>query len=478
VNYEIGTTHVPHPVLKKVGDQEVVFWILIGLLASGWISISMPQRGMPGANVGLDLLAIAKLAIRAAILSVGVWLGLRLIANKDSATRFYCHRGTVALSILMPWFAFLAWAFLSALWSPLKSVSIGQAAGLASMLVLTIVVAVFAQSRRVREQILAGLNLMFIGFSGFTITLHCIWPEASGMIRDYSLDGATGVVHPTAAGANASLGLVFAFWNWLRIPVARSRVLCAFTMALHLGLLILSHSRSALGMLLFTVGLGGVWGLNLQAKGRWLVSLSVAGLLLIIMDPGFGKVQSMLESIFEFLARGQSADQIQQVSGRAEMWAMVWKEYLGAIWFGHGYFVTSASGTLDVWHAKQSYTAHNVVLQLLVSTGLIGTAIFLWGGVRILGFLAWPSDAVRQTPCSELARETGWLRFLGFLSMFWFAGWSIGCESFLGPVRTESVFFYTLLGLCLACQISGHLDEKFLRVGFLSHAQNKGAVLA
>ena len=96
------------------------------------------------------------------------------------------------------------------------------------------------------------------------------------------------------------------------------------------------------------------------------------------VDPGFELVQSSLEGATTVAKRGNSED-LRDYSGRTEMWATVWDSFLEAPLRGHGYFVSSSSGELFVWNIWANWTAHNMVLQALVSTGIIGAAVLLLG---------------------------------------------------------------------------------------------------
>ncbi|MDA8745578.1 O-antigen ligase family protein [Rubripirellula amarantea] len=460
VTHQPHHSHWHHPLLSRVSAREPLMWIALAIFASGWITFSLPNRAMPGTGGGgLDAIALMKLATRGAIWIIAGWLMTRVIYHRDSLSQLFEVRLKKTLRLLTPWIAFFGWAVCSFLWSPLKSVSIGQAIGLGSMLLLTTAVAVFATTREMREQILVCLNVMFVGYTGFVLVCHLIAPDSSGLLRDYSNVGAIGIVHPTAAGANASLGLMFAVWNWLRLPRSRSRTFCSVAIVMHVSLLLLAQSRTSLAMGLITVAIALAWGLSLQAKGKWVIAIATGMLAMVLVDPGFVLFGDAIDKAIEFVSRGQSSEDLKEVSGRAEMWSAIWHEFQSSIWIGHGYFVTSAAGKLDVWHSETNYTAHNIYLQLLVSTGIVGTAIFAWGAIRLLRELLWPPTQVQRQPHASIARELGWLRYLMVLAAFWYAGWTITCISFLGPVSTDSVFFFSLVGLCIATHLSCESTE-------------------
>jgi O-antigen ligase len=125
------------------------------------------------------------------------------------------------------------------------------------------------------------------------------------------------------------------------------------------------------------------------------------------------------------------------LNGRVELWRKMGREVVSAPLIGHGYFVTSAGGEIEVWGSRRAVTAHNVVLQVLVSTGLIGVLLFfrgLWRPMR---------GAARSL------RDRG-LRELFAVMLLWYLGWGALTDSFMGPVRAESIVFFTLLGVAVA----------------------------
>ena len=94
------------------------------------------------------------------------------------------------------------------------------------------------------------------------------------------------------------------------------------------------------------------------------------------------------------------------------------------------FFVTSKDGELDVWHGPSNHSAHNIVLQVLATTGLIGVLLFAWGLARPLT-AAW--QGLRHD--SNAGRLPVFLVLVGL----WYLVWGQLCESFMGPIQPESV---------------------------------------
>ena len=141
--------------------------------------------------------------------------------------------------------------------------------------------------------------------------------------------------------------------------------------------------------------------------------------------------------------RGETHEQLMTLNGRTLLWAAVWEEFEKAPLLGHGYFSTSERGAFYVWGRMRNHTAHNLVIQILVSTGVVGLCLFAWGLLRPLRLCLW-----------HCATSDSWpIRATGCLMLLWYSGWSQLCVTFVGAVRTESMVFFVVLGILMATVI-------------------------
>ena len=108
-----------------------------------------------------------------------------------------------------------------------------------------------------------------------------------------------------------------------------------------------------------------------------------------------------------------------------------------------------------MWSEWGNWTAHNVFLQLLVTTGIIGTAI-LGGGVIRLGCLILSGTCSGRVDWQTTA-------FL-FTVAVWYLGWGLLNESIAGPLQPESVTFFACVGLA-----AGSTSSASLRASGLGH---------
>ncbi|WP_390881387.1 O-antigen ligase family protein [Thalassoroseus pseudoceratinae] len=171
-----------------------------------------------------------------------------------------------------------------------------------------------------------------------------------------------------------------------------------------------------------------------------LATLCILGTSYLLIDPYFSLFESLGSNVVSYASRGQDVSQLSALSGREEMWTAQWKSFLESPVIGHGYFVTSKEGQMYVWYNWANYTAHNLVLQVAVTTGVVGLTLFLLGLVR--SYL----KATYQLRHKPNYRRLG--DFLGLIGM-WYLGWSTMNESIMGPVQPESVFFFVMLGIAI-----------------------------
>ena len=287
----------------------------------------------------------------------------------------------------------------------------------------------------------SGLNQILF-HTLLALAMYCLVFGVGGILISGSaaLSRSTDsqLVHPTAVAAAAGLGIVLATCQALMSNKWSLRTLSVLTLPLFFMVLFAAHNRTSL----ITTPLVCISVILFRGKSYFLAAAGLAltfiGTLYLVADPGLIVVEDLFGSSIQFLERGQSAGQITELSGRAEMWSKMWTSFLDSPLVGHGYMVCSETGTLYVWYAEMNHTAHNVVLQALVSTGLVGAGIFIFWNFKILAMLVSGSENPKpkaQIPVTVVAVGA------------WFAVWCLLNESMLGPVRPESALYAVATGL-------------------------------
>jgi len=428
---------------SRCKDTDVMMRVIkIGMFCFPLMAITMPERDSPISFGSIDAIAFAKLL---ALLAV-VLFGSLVLLQQWLQANTRCALGTVsfepsvrsAFRALLPYVVFLGWAVLSVTWSARVSISLGQAGGVTSLLIISSLVAIVAAEKGGVERVLKCLSVSLLALSVLLLVMHVAFPGLSGLDRRMLIAGEDGIVHPTAASANASLGLLIGVCCLCIKRYVWAKPMLIAAICIHGPVLVLASSRAAWGMTIVTIPLC-LFLTGDNFRRAWLGLAAGVGILVqMFYDPGFHSFNQNENLGVSYMMRGQSITQLKAFSGREEMWTKVWNEYLKAPFTGHGYFLTSSTGEMEVWEMLANHTAHNIYLQVLSGTGLIGLLLFV---------VAIGSLLLRFTKLSRGNQESRELFMLLVLVMLWFAGWSLFSASFMGPVRSESVVFYTMLGL-------------------------------
>jgi O-antigen ligase len=394
------------------------------------VCFSAPEREGPTSLTHLDWIALLKVVIRAGVILA---LGGALLRSWADV------RGRALRASLLPLGLFAAWALASSAWSPLPAVSLGQAVSFVMLVMLALVLGARCHGPDDVSRLLGHLCLALCLVNGAVLTIHVVRPDLSGLHRL----GSLGVMHPTSAGASAAMGLTLLLgarllwgWRW-------ARVLLVPGVLVHGALLYVAAARAALvpTALIFAIALLVLVSGPVRATLVAAASLTAAAYL--IVDPSLEALQRGVEPLRHYAERGEPSERLTTLTGRTYLWPRVWSSFLESPLIGHGYFVTSRTGQLDVpeWYRPPANrTAHNAFLQILVSTGVVGIALFGWGLGRLAG------RGVRG-----LADDPGNRRLKALIALAadYFTVAALLGESFMGPVQPESVAFFALLGLVL-----------------------------
>jgi O-antigen ligase len=421
-----GVRRAPHDASHQSGSFP---WVL---LAIAWVLILCTVNLSDRLNSAVSLDFTAQLKVGTRLVSFGI-LAVMLLWQSTSA------RAMAVSKCLLPLGLFVAWGALSILWSPLRNVSTGQIGSFAVLVLLAANVALFWKSAASTSLVFLHLSLALLVLSVSMTLAHFLDANTNLGARDQE-----AVVHSTLAAATASLGLILLLgarmvWGW-----TWSRVLVVPGVAIHAIQLYLAHSRAAIAATLFVCCLLYLVFVNRHAIWAGLLFFCLAAVSCLLLDLGLDFVDSAVSSGTQFAQR-DDYDSISNLSGRTEMWEAVWNSYLESPWIGHGYFISSAQGELEVWYVIGNWTAHNAMLQVLVSTGVIGALLFVWGLWRPVGRMF---SALSSGNSNHLL-----IRFV-FVLACWFLIWSLFNESITGPLQPECVVFFVILGLGIGSAIT------------------------
>jgi len=417
------------------------------LLACSWllmfVCFSLPGRGGQLSIDSMDAISLLKLFTRIGAFCVFCFMLVRNWQPKKSGA---------VLKLLAPLALFVAWGVLSVLWSPLRGVSLGQVSGLVVLLLMAANIAMMWEGPPDTCRMLGGLSCALFSISCLLVFLHYAFPEYGSLSR-----AGWGVVHPTGAGSIAGMGLVLLvasrlLWGW-----KWSRWLLVPGVVTHVWLLCLANNRTS-----EVLAAGLVAGLFCLFADRGLLfSLVVAGCVAAAAylgaDPGQRLAEHHVSEVVDHLNRGQKGD-ISEFSGRSEMWEAVWNSHQQSPWIGHGYFVSSADGEIRVWGVWGNWTAHNMYLQILVSTGMVGMVLFAAG-------VAYPAVSLLCSTTTPHARRL--TRFAAAIGI-WYLVWGVFNTTIVGPLESGSVVFFAVLGLVVGATVSAAVRGRSMRTSQLS----------
>lgn len=417
------TSVQPVDARRSAMPSRVWLWLPLGC---AWLlmlaTITFKGRVTPVSLASLDLITLVKLGARLVTILVLVPLLLRRWSSPARA---------VVVRRLVPLVAFAGWALVSASWSALPAVSIGQTATLVTLLVLAAVLGVSWRDARDTSAVFCGLTAGLLVMSTVVVALHLAAPEWSGLDRTGGI-GATGFVHASTAASTASLGLILLIAARLRWEWPWTKILALPGAAVFATALVLAFNRLSLVLTPLVVAL-----VTVMFRPRLRASV-LAAIAVLLASTAVLRATGAISLVGAF-RRGQSVGALTTLNGRTELWRILWGSFVDAPLWGHGYFVTSSRGSIDIWAGPANYGAHNMLLQVLVSTGLIGTALFLWGWARPVLAL-WRGR-----------RATGSRDLVALLSIvgLWYLGWGLLNESFMGPLQPEAVVCFSLLGVAV-----------------------------
>ena len=297
--------------------------VMVGMFCFPLMAVTMPERDSPISFGSIDALAFAKLL---ALLSV-VIVGSLVLIQQWLQARTRCIQESVleepsvmtAFRAFFPYLVFLSWAILSVTWSARVSISLGQAGGLTSLLIIGLLVARVASRDGGVERVLKCLSVSLLVLSVLLLFIHLSLPGLSGLDRRMLIAGEDGIVHPTAASANASLGLLIAVCCLFIQRYGWAKQMLIAAICIHGTVLILASSRAAWGMTLVTIPMC-LFLTGDNCRRAWIGLTAGVGILAqMFYDPGFHSFSQNESLGVSYMMRGQSITQLKAIYGQEEM---------------------------------------------------------------------------------------------------------------------------------------------------------------
>ncbi len=267
------------------------------------------------------------------------------------------------------WFVFFIWICFTATYAPNVTYGMFGAFSLFSFyLFLLFVFRSFDET----HVILAVISAMSL-FCLISIATYFILPEFGRMKVWYGdqqvisnrLSGIGG--NANTAGRQAALALLLLVLYASDLKSLNRHIIPGVTVVAGFALL-LSNSRTSMALLCIIL-----WFVWFYTKKRW-------GFFLVSVLVGICSLPILLffsETILTALSRSGDISEITTGTGRSYIWSVVVQLIAERPWFGWGYGSTlfilpEYSG--DIRHIAPH--AHNMILQILVKTGIVGLILF------------------------------------------------------------------------------------------------------
>jgi exopolysaccharide production protein ExoQ len=301
------------------------------------------------------------------------WLALLTIAAMNAGPALHKILSTASL----PWTLLFFYFLLTSLYAPNLAHSAVAAVSILSFYIIFASMTTRVETSDILIAILAGIVILTIA----SLAVYFINPSF-GRLKVWSgeqqvlssrLSGLAG--HPNTIGRLCCFGLLVTVNQWKKLA-EMWRPLPVLTFLLLAGTLLLSNSRTSLGITILLLSI--YW----FARARFLpymIFVAVVGIF------GFLLLESYVQQIMELLSRSGKAEEIATGTSRTHIWAVVEILIAEKPWFGWGY-----GASVFIMPPYQRFMghaaphAHNVFLQLWLTTGIVGLALFVFAFVMRL----------------------------------------------------------------------------------------------
>lgn len=278
---------------------------------------------------------------------------------------------------------FGAWALVSTTYSLTPAYTFGGGFALLALILFTAT----AIERGGEDSILMP---MIFACGLLTVSAVVLYFVAPGMAVAQSeggriprLAGLTG--SPNNLGRVASLGLLFVFFAWQQKLIRLWRPDIALIAIACVACLALSWSRTSIAAMIIAI-------LVVKLRRRpWVVlgaATGVASLFLLLLVADFD-----WNNLVRLISRRGSIEELLTFTGRTAIWDFNWDKFLANPIIGYGYGATKLlmPEGFRTYMGWTTTSAHNMILQTLVTTGLVGAGL-------VIGTLIWQLNAFVKRP--------------------------------------------------------------------------------
>ena len=349
----------PEPfALPRIEYRRVGAWTLV-LAAVGLTLASVPLAGvLHGSQQTLAATAApSDPASRLAWIGFYVCLTLTLLAWLDGMLDMPLRGGLVWVVATLP--------LVSSLWSAVPGLTAWQGVGILLSTLFAFFLAISLSAR----QLVGTLSwiLLTIGIVGAFVALA--YPDRG---LDHLRGNAWSGIYSTKNEFGRIMALAAVVWALRLVTRHGRRALAWGALAFSTSMVVLSASRT--GLVVVCVSLALVWLLSFIRRRPALLGPTVGAVVVVASAAAI-----WLEGrAVPFLAK---ADAEETLHGRVAIWSAVWRMIKQHFWlgYGEGAFWRGLQGpSASVWEQVGGTPphAHNGVLDLWLSLGLVGVVLF------------------------------------------------------------------------------------------------------
>ncbi len=350
------------------------------------------------------------------LLKAGLWCSALLIA-------FISTRGFVASLFQgdIKWLTiFSLLALGSTAYSLTPAFTFGGGVAAVSYCAISVCAATHLTRQQILYSLLVGMSIMLvISLAMFAMGLGMTALETGPAIRLAGIAGSPNGLGRTASLAILVVGVLVVAH---RLPIYSWR--CVIPTGLAVSCLVLSDSRTST---LALIAAFGFYLLRRRPVSAFIVAVAAGftSLVLLNMDVPW-------QELMRYVTRTGRISEMTTLTGRTDIWYATWNAFLERPLLGYGYGSTKIL-LPEVYRNFWGFTvsqAHNLYLQTLVTTGVVGLALVLMAFLRqIIGYITHPQPfsafvviymmAYGLTEPGPIATSPNILTFVWALSLCW-----------------------------------------------------------
>lgn len=411
-------------------------WLSIGLFGLVYFAQDFTLRTTQ--TSGGDIQSVIKGGLAFALMAVCIVQGLPKVFKHPA---------------LAAWFAYAAFAAASAGYSSTVMLAVGSGIALLALAFISAKVATADQATDL-QACWTALYVASVVAALASLTVLAISPISAKDLSDpgsFRLRGITGSAN--SLGPMMAMGFLIGLGMVSRATIKWRQAMHAFFSALLFATLVLTNSRSSI--------IGGVLAVVvvtvlLNGQGIWVILMALlAGSLGLVMMLEPQLVQALVQAAAKLISRSGQTSEITSFTGRSDIWAASWKLIQAKPLFGYGMGSIRAElpkAYADVWGNTYT-TAHNFILESLISVGITGTALLL--GV-LVSMTVGLIKLVPRFSKRDTRSDTTWVGINALRCAVFLWTYSSMEKSFAGTLQPTTMTF----GLCVASFVFLALQDR------------------